>query len=290
MNQTVQVKTENKIVPYLKFGLLAGLVIFLYFPELRFVIHEWFDDYQYSHGFLIPLVSGYLIWRQREDLRTSPVLPDMKGLFVLSTGILLLVIGYAAYEPFVRRYSLIITIMGLIYFLLGKQISRILLFPVGYLIFMIPMPYIFFRSMAIHLRPINTKAACAVSKFLGIPVVQDGATLYLPNATLQIIDWCTGIQSIIAVSALSVLYANLTQRSIISKIILVVLAIPLAIMGNIFRLILNVSLAYLYGERVLSGVIHNFQGMINFLCTLFLLFIVGNIINKIEMKLISKKT
>ena len=290
MNQNRQLKSENTIVPYLKFGIIAGLVIFLYFPELKFTIHEWFDDYQYSHGILIPFVSGYLIWRKREDLRTSIVQPDMKGLIVLLTGISLLIIGYAAYEPFIRRYSLIITIMGLTYFLLGKQISKILLFPVGYLIFMIPMPYIFFRSMAIHLRPINTKAACAVSEFLGIPLVQDGATLYLPNATLQVIDWCTGIQSIIAVSALSVLYANLTQRSIVSKIILVVLAIPLAIMGNIFRIILNIVLAYVFGERVLSGIIHNFQGVINFLCTLVLLFFVGNIIHKIEMKMVSKKS
>jgi len=289
MNETIRSISENKIVPYLKFGLLAGLVILLYYPEIRFMVSEW-SKHEYSHGFLIPLISGYIIWKKREVLRASPVQPDYEGFFVFLAGIALLVIGHVVFESSIRRYSLIITIMGLIYFLLGKRMSKILLFPVGYLIFMIPIPYIMFKSMAVHLRFINTKAACTISESLGIPLIQDGATLLLPNATLQVIDWCTGIQSIVAVSALCFFYAYLTQRSLVSKITLIILSVPIAIIGNIFRIVINISLAYLYGPYVLSGSIHQFQGMINFLCTLFLLFIVGSIINKIEMKLTSKKT
>jgi exosortase len=289
MNVMVQVNSENKVVPYLKFGLIAGLIMFLYFPELRFMIHEWLNQYHYSHGFLIPLISLFIIWMKREALRASSVQPDFKGLFIILLGISLLLIGYAGFEPFIRRYSLIITIMGLIYFLLGKQISKILLFPVGYLIFMIPMPYIFFKSMAVHLRFISTKATYAISEFLGLPIIQDGTTLCLPNATLEVVDWCTGIQSIIAVTAISVLYAYLTQRSLISKISLILVAIPIALVGNIFRLVITVYLTYLYGQSVLKGFVHQFQGTINFLFTVFLLIIAGGIIKKIDMKLTTRK-
>lgn len=253
------------------------------------MIHEWLNDYHYSHGFLIPLISGYIIWRNLEALRTSPAIPDFRGFFILLVGISLLVVGYAAFESSIRRYSLIITIMGLIYFLLGKQISKILLFPVGYLIFMIPMPYIFFKSMAVHLRVISTKATYSVIELFGIPIIQEGTTLQLPNATLEVIDWCTGIQSIIAVTAIAVLYAYLTQRSLISRIILIFISIPIAIIGNVFRLVITVYLTYLYGENVLKGLVHQFQGTINFLFTLLLLIIAGSIIKRIEIKLSSKK-
>lgn len=289
MNQAIQSVSHNKIVPYLKFGIIAGLVIFLYYPELQSTVQSWSSGYQYSHGYLIPFISGYLIWRKREDLRTSIVQPDMKGLIVLLTGISLLVIGYAAFEAFIRRYSLIITIIGLIYFLLGKQISKILLFPVGYLILMIPIPYILFKSLAANLRTINVKAAYFITEAFGIPIIQDGATLCLPNATLQVIDWCTGIQSLIAMTAISLLYVYLTRMTFTGKIILVFLSIPLAIAGNIFRILVNIFLAYFFGDQVLKGIIHNFQGMINFLFTLLMLILVSVIIKKIEIKLGAKR-
>jgi exosortase len=282
MNQVIQSISENKIVPYLKLGIISGFVIFLYYPELRFMIHTWLNDYHYSHGFLIPLISGYIIWRNLEALRTSPAIPDFRGFFIFLVGISLLVVGYAAFESSIRRYSLIITIMGLIYFLLGKQISKILLFPVGYLIFMIPMPYIFFKSMAVHLRFISTKVTYTFSEFLGIPIIQDSAILFLPNVTLEVADGCTGIQSIIAVMAMAVLFAYFTQRSLTSKIILVVLAIPLAVIGNMFRLVITVYLAYHYGECVVKGAVHQAQGILNYM-------IVGGIIKKIEIKLSTGK-
>lgn len=275
---------------YLKFGFLVVLVTLLYYPEISFMINEWSNDYWYSHGFLIPLISGYVIWRKRDVLKATPAMPEFKGFFVLLAGISLLMIGYVAFEPFIRRYSIIITIMGLIYFLLGKRILKILLFPVGYLMFMIPMPYIMFKSMAVHLRVISTKVTYSVIELFGIPIIQEGTTLQLPNVTLEVIDWCTGIQSIIAVTAIAVLYAYFTQRSSISRIILVLLAIPIAIIGNMFRLVITVCLAYFYGESVLKGIVHQFQGTINFLFTLFLLVIAGGIVERIEIKLSRKKT
>lgn len=266
-----------------------GLLIFLYYPELQSIVESWSSGYQYSHGYLIPLISGYLIWRKREDLRNSVVQPDIKGLIVFLTGISLLVIGYAAYEPFIRRYSLIITIVGLTYFLLGKQISKIILFPVGYLILMIPIPFILFKSLASNLRTINVKAAYSISESLGIPLMRDGATFFLPNVTLEMIDWCTGIQSLIAMTAISLLYVYLTRMTFISKIILVILSVPLAIAGNIFRILVNIFLAYFFGDEILRGIVHNLQGMINFSFTLLLLVLVSVIMKKIEIKVGAKR-
>lgn len=174
MNQTLQVKTENRIIPYLKFIIIAGLVIFLYLPELRFLTDQWLHTYEFSHGFLVILVSCYLIWRKRIILQSTPVEPNPGGLFILLIGMALLLIGYAAFEPFAKRFSLIVTIIGLVYFLLGTKIFKILLFPLGFLIFTIPPPHIVFKSMAVYLRLIDAKATYHIVNLLGIPIVQDG--------------------------------------------------------------------------------------------------------------------
>jgi exosortase len=288
MNQDIQSVSENKIILYLKFGIIAGLVIFLYYPEIRFLIGQWLHTYEFSHGFLVILVSCYLVWRKRNVLRSTPVEPNFKGFFIVLFGIAILVIGYAAFEPFAKRFSLIITIFGLVYFLLGTKILKILLFPLGYLFFAIPPPHIVFKSMAVNLRIIDAKATYIIINLLGIPIVQEGPSLHLPNITLVVADFCTGILSLIALSAVAVLYAYISQKHIISKTILIMIAIPVAIMGNILRTVLVVILAYFYGQSALNNVVHVLQGTVNFILTLVVLFILGNLVKKIDNKLCSK--
>ncbi|MEK6528823.1 MAG: exosortase/archaeosortase family protein, partial [Nitrospirota bacterium] len=142
---------------YIKLGIISGLVLFLYYPELRSMVIDWSDKKEYSHGFLIPLISGFVIWTNKDKLRNIPVMPDIRGLFIMMAGIFLLVSGSIAFEPFTRSFSLIITILGLVYLLLGSRIYKVLLFPIGYLFFMIPLPYIIIKSIAVSLRLVGAK-------------------------------------------------------------------------------------------------------------------------------------
>jgi exosortase len=289
MNQAIRSISENKVVPYLKFGLIAVLVILLYYPEIRFMVNEWWTKHEYSHGFLIPLMSGYLIWRKRDLLSRLPVTANIGGFIILLTGIALLATGHVSHEPFIRRFSLLITIFGLVYFLQGKRILTILLFPLGYLLFMIPPPYILFKSIAVSLRFVSAKATYLIIKSFGIPIIQEGAVLQLPNINLTIADFCTGILSLISIFAIAVFYAYLTQKKLLKKILLIMIAVPIAIAGNIFRLVITVCLAYFYGESALRSVIHQFHGTVNFIITLGLLMLTGQIINRIDLKLSQNK-
>jgi len=272
----------------LKFIILSALLFILYYPELYSMIIDWADKKEYSHGFLIPFISGYLIWSKRKILKNISFKPDIKGLFILLIGILLLTIGSIAFEPFTRRFSLIITILGLIYFLWGKEIYKTLLFPIGYLFFMIPLPYIIIKSIAVNLRLINAEITYYVLYSLGIPILRYGANLELPNISLVVGDLCTGILSLVAIMALSVLYAYLTQRTLICRISLVVLAVPIAIFSNTVRLIMTVGLSYFYGDRILGSFIHQFHGTVNFFITVFLLVLISRVIKRIDLR-ISKK-
>lgn len=274
-----------KGISFLKFALLAGLIIFLYYPEIRFLTDQWLHTYEFSHGFLVLLISCYIVWRKRNILRSTPVEPNLKSFFIVLFGIALLLIGYTAFEPFAKRFSLIIIIIGLVYFLLGTKIVKILLFPLGYLIFAIPPPHIVFKSLAVNLRIIDAKATYSIINLLGIPIVREGPSLHLPNITLVVADFCTGILSLIALSAVAVLYAYMSQKHIISKTLLIMIAIPIAIMGNILRTVLVVILAYFYGESALNNAVHVLQGTVNFILTLVMLFILGNLVKKLDNRL-----
>lgn len=279
--------TENRAL-ILKFGVLTALLMALYFPELRSMVITWSDKKEYSHGFLIPLISGYVVWLKRDKLRGTPIICNVKGLFMLIAGIVLLIIGNISFESSIRQYSFILSVMGLVYFMLGIDMYKTLLFPVGYLLFMIPLPYLIMNNIAINLRLIDAKVTYNALRFLGIPILREGVNLELPNMSLVVADLCTGILSLVAITALAVFYAYITQKNFISRVILVLLAIPIAIFSNMLRLIMTVGLAYFYGERILSKAIHEFHGTVNFFITVFLLIVAGKFIHKMDIK-ISKK-
>jgi exosortase len=136
---------------------------------------------------------------------------------------------------------------------------------------------------------VSAKATYLIIKSFGIPIIQEGAVLQLPNINLTIADFCTGILSLISIFAIAVFYAYLTQKKLLKKILLIMIAVPIAIAGNIFRLVITVCLAYFYGESALRSVIHQFHGTVNFIITLGLLMLTGQIINRIDLKLSQNK-
>lgn len=269
----------------IKFIILTAVLGAVYYRELYSMSLIWAAKKEYSHGFLVPLISAYIIWTKRQELRNAIVSPEWKGLAVLIIGVFLYIAGNVAFEPFLRQISFIVTIIGLIYLLLGKEMLRLLFFPVGYLIFMIPLPYIVMNSVAIRLRLIDATVTFKVLRFFGMPIFQDGANLELPNISLSVADLCTGILSLVAIITLSVFYAYMTQRHIVSRLALVFIAIPVAVVSNMFRLIMTVWLAYVYGQRALSSAIHEFHGTANFLINVAMLVLAGRLLNKLDVKL-----
>ncbi len=257
----------------------------LYWNEIVSLVKVWAAEYESSHGFLIPLLSCYMIWLKRDALRSAPVNADFKGLFVLLVGICMLILGYAGFEPFLRRVSFIVTIAGLVYFLLGSGIVKDLSFPLGYLLFMIPPPYALFKSVTTWLRQLDATVAYSVLDAIGIPIFREGPTFILPNAQLVVADMCTGILSLIAILALAVFYAYFTQKSTICRAMLVLIAIPVAILGNILRIILITVLVYFFGIGMMDSLIHQLQGTVIFILTFLMLILAGSLLKKLDARL-----
>lgn len=270
--------------PLVRMLILGVLVAVLYFPVLRDLIADWMIDDNYSHGFLIPLVSAFFIWRQRNDLRTVRRSSSGLGLAIFLGGLLLLLAGSIAAEYFTMRCSLLLVIGGLILYLWGQQTTGKLLFPLLYLVFMIPLPYVLYYSLSFPLELLASRWTVVIVRFLGLPIFREGNILHLENTTLQVIDACSGLRSLISLSALAAAMAYITQRTVIRGLVLFSTTVPIAIMANILRLSMTAVLASLYGESVAQGFFHEFSGVMVFIFAVLTLSLIGGLLRWLPWK------
>ncbi|MFC1657039.1 exosortase/archaeosortase family protein [Candidatus Moduliflexota bacterium] len=269
----------------LKAGILLAALLFLYFPSFADMVGTWRNSEAYSHGFLIPFVSAFLVWRKRKSLQSLSTETYSRGFFMFLAGLVLLLAGSLAFDPFTFRISFLLVLSGLLLIFLGREIFRELAFPIGYLFFMIPLPYIFMKSMAVGMKLTYAKLTYLAVSAAGVPILMEGVCLELPNASLVVGDYCTGVLSIVAITAISTLYAYLSQRTLAGMALLVILAVPLAMLGNMLRLVSTVWLTYIYGPRVLDSAIHKYHGLLNFLITMAFLILLAKGVSVIDSKL-----
>ena len=122
--------------------LIAGLTLILYAPVLASLARQWWQDPNYGHGFFVPLFSGYVLWQQRSQWRSQPLRPRSFGFIVMVASIAVLALGTLGIELFTARVSLLPLLGGMVLFFCGYKMLRAVAFPLGYLVFMIPLPAI----------------------------------------------------------------------------------------------------------------------------------------------------
>ena len=274
---------RDKILKLLSIVIFILVFGFLYWKTLYGMVMDWYVDENYSHGFLIPLISGYLLWQRKDVIKNVTLSPSNTGLPIVLMGLAVYLVGNVAGESFTMRISMLVVLMGTILFGYGITLFKTVSFPFFYLIFMIPLPYIFYDSIAFPLKLLVSKYSVGFLKIIGIPVLREGNVIQLVNTTLEVADACSGIRSIISLLALSMALAYFTQKGWIKKWILVLLAIPIAIFANSIRVIGTGILANRYGAGVAEGFFHEFAGLVIFgvamVMLIFSAFILGRLGN-----------
>jgi len=223
------------------------LFVFTYLPTIR-DLHEKYSaiDSYYSHGYLIPLVSLFVIWQKRRELKSMKVQPSQAGLWVLGGGLLLFLLGRWWYVNFVSALSMLVVLGGLSLYLFGKAITRAVEFPLALLLFMIPLPKIAIIYITFWLKLQAAYGAAEVVTAMGVPTLLRGAFIELPNAVVEIDNACSGLRSLIALTALGVIWAYLLPVSVAKKCIFVLASIPIAVAANLIRIVILVWVSYLY--------------------------------------------
>ncbi len=247
----------------------------LYYQVFVSLVDDWIKMPDFSHGFLIPFVSLYFAWERRDKLFSTPLSPSHWGLLILLFGIALLLLGRLATEFFTMRFSFMVVLSGVIVSLLGWRHLRILAFPLGFLIFMIPIPSILLQKITFPMQFFASACAGLSLQLAGIPVLREGNVIHLARTSLEVAEACSGIRSLISLLALGTVFAYFTKTIFWQRLVLVLACFPIAIVVNALRVSVTGILAHAYGPSVAEGFFHGFSGYVLFLVAMALLFLVG---------------
>jgi exosortase len=253
--------------------LLATLVFsFLTAPIWRWLWGEWMGNDYYSHGLLIPPVVLYLaIQRFRNDktLYWKPEQGSNYGLIVLALSLAAFLFFLNDKAYYLAAFATVGLLVGLVWTFGGTLVVRKLIFPLGYLLLMIPLPFV--ERSTLPLAMFTGVCSGGLARFLGLDVNIVGNSVTLPNADLVIGAQCSGVNSLIALTALMALAAYLLEGPLWGRVTLVVLSVPLAVLGNILRVASLLFVARAYNAEVAFIYYHDYSGLVFFVLVLLLM-------------------
>ena len=264
-------------------AILAGLGLVFWQVFVR-LFDAWMVDGNYSHGFFIIPIALYFVWERRDRLAAAPIEPSSWGLTLLLLGVLILLAGLWGSELFLSRIALIPVIAGIVLFVFGRSHLRILGFPLAFLLLMIPIPAIIFNRIAFPLQLLASQAGEWAVSAVGIPVLREGNLLVLPYTTLEVAEACSGIRSLVSLITLGLVYGYFTDARTWVRSLIVVSAIPVAIVANAARVAGTGMAAHWIGPQAADGFFHEFSGWIVFLFAFAMILIIQRVIAKFAPK------
>lgn len=256
-----------------KIALLLLLWAMVFFPVFPPMVDAWLNHSDNSHALLVPLISLYFIWEKRGDLANLPLQPSRLGWGLLTASLALYLLSYAGGIAVVARLMLVSALIGLLWSTLGTAWVRALAFPLGFLFFMVPVPDTVLGLVAFPLQLLATKISASLIQLCSIPVYREGNMLYFLQTQLEVAEACSGIRSIMSLTMLSAIFAYIATGSRWRQALLVLSAIPIALVANIVRVSGTGILAHFFGDRVARGFLHEFSGLAVFAFGLVVLFL-----------------
>jgi len=259
--------------------LLAGMFILTYIPTSLWMWDRWFArDSYYSHGILIPFVTGFLIWRMRAELAAIRPKRSSWGMPLIIIG-LIIHLGSSLFRIyFTSGFSMLIVLSGLILFLYGSKVLRKIVFPVCFLMFMIPVPLVVIANISFKMKILAAQIATAALNGMGLEAVRSGSVLKMQHTYVVVDDICSGLRSLISLTALGSIFAWWMKAPMYKRILLFCSTIPIAIATNVLRIVFLSFVSEVWGPAYATGFVHNFSGFMVFALAFVLLYAVGKVL------------
>ncbi len=251
---------------------LAAIILLIYQAVARFTVETWLGNQTYMHDFFIPLISGWLIWRERDKLAVVQPAITYRPLLLLLLAGFIWETGYQSGSMVVQQYSVVSMIVLAAWVMLGNTVFRILRFPLLFLFFAVP----FGESLIPAMIQFTANFTADALAFTGIPVYRDGNFISIPSGNWSVIEACSGLRYFVASVTLGVLYAHLAYRSRFKKFLFLLAALLVPVFANGARAYLIVMIGHLSNMTLAVGVDHLIYGWIFFGIVMLLLFWVGS--------------
>lgn len=267
-------------LPLWQWAVVLLLVAGLYASILGRLFNQWMNDPNFSHGIFVPAFAAFLIWKKQETLRLVSPSGSWWGLPLIVSALLVLLLGVFGAELFLSRASLLLLLAGIMILFPGWAFFRAALFPWAVLVLMIPIPNIIQQKVTFPLQIVASKVAAALLPLAGVPVLREGNVITLPLKPLEIAEACSGLRSLLTLITLAVIYGYLMETRSWVRVLLVILAIPIAVTANSFRIVGTGLLVQYWDPEKAEGFYHTFSGWLIFVVALALLFLAHSIINR----------
>lgn len=255
-------------------AILAGLG-FLYFPLFQYSFGEWLKP-DYSHGFLVPLFSIYLAWKWKDWAPAEFAWPDPLGLAFIGAGAVIFIVAgvLGIGKEWLQGASLVLNLCGATLLLAGPAALRWLWPSLAFCLFMFPLPYGVEVALGWPLQKIAAVASEFTLQTLGYPTYRAGMILHCQDHVLEVKNACNGLSMLLTFFTLSAGMAIVVKRPWLDKVIIVLSAIPIAILSNVIRIAVTGVLYNEAGKELGDRVFHDFAGWMMMPLALGLLLLV----------------
>ncbi len=270
-----------------KIAILGGLIIWINQEQfVRQMFAKWRDDVNWSHGFLIPLFSIYLIYVRYDEIRSAVRKVCWWGLIPVVLSGLLQVYGYKMQNPWSCQLSMLFLVASLVLFLGGREIFKLFWLPILFLAFAMPIPGSIYNVFAFKLQNIAAAGSTGILEFFGTDMMRNGSTLYVKTINgneypLTVEEACSGMRLLMAFLALSVAMAYMADRPVWQRVVLVLLGVPVAIASNILRVTFTCLMFVIDKRQFGEDAMHEFTGMLTLIPAALLLWGAAKIMDAI---------
>ncbi len=260
----------------------AALLAWLYAPTTVELVQEWWRDPNYSHGFLIPPVTAWLIGRQWDRLKQLAGAANPWGLAFVGWGLMMMMAGAVVHNLFLRGISLVPVLWGLALLTWGWPLARRLIFPLCYLWLMVPWPYVIYNAAAVPMRQAAARFAGEALSILGFPVLVQGNVIHMPSVILGVVDACSGVRSLVSILAVGILLAALGLSRWWARAALLALVVPVVVVTNSVRVTVAGVLAELVDPATLQGATHDMVGWAVFMAAFVIMLAFTALLRRLE--------
>jgi exosortase len=248
---------------WIVFGVLVLLLVLGYWNMLEYTAYHWQNsDGLYSHGYIIPVFSAVLFWVRRKPLTQVPIMERWIGVGIIFASLLLRLYGsYYDMNP-LDRLSFVGALIGVCQLVGGFEMLKWAGPPVGFLVFMYPLPAKLELTVLLWLQKVAATASTWTLQLLGVPALQQGSNIVIDKVPLHVADACSGLRMGTIFGAMSVALAMIINRPWWDRVVILVMAIPVALATNIIRIVIT-SLLYAWfpDNKNIQHLSHDWAGL-----------------------------
>lgn len=261
----------------------VSIILFAAFfaPSIAFLVERWSHSEEFSHGFLVPLVSVFLLWRKREVIHRTPLQVCSWGLLVLAAGLLMQVASEWASVTFLKALAVPVALGGLVWYLVGTKVMRVVLFPYLFLYFAVPWPDFAIELLSVPLQHFSAGASTMLLGLLGVPIERDGVHMWTPRFDVEVAVPCSGIRSMVAILGIAALVGYLTQGKLWAKGVVFLSGIPITMLANVLRIAAIVVMGHYINREFAMTFFHDYSSPFLFFISALSLLGVKKLVEKV---------